>query len=203
MPALTIKKKNRPLSIVQPADQKGIKDRLFLSVVPGNNLSLLLETLFTVHLLKKKNRGFRCEIIAASSSESFLNSTELFDAVHIFSEDQLKKNLKKFKPDVLYIPDPNLKMKMTALFGPGKFRIGGGRHRLFSWLRNHFRSGEYEDLLKLKSKGIDLIPESQEIKLNPEQFQPLLGRHGKLPDEYIWLSLFDSHELTASWPITH
>jgi ADP-heptose:LPS heptosyltransferase len=205
MPAISLKKKIRPVtqSIKKPEPER-LPERLFLAVVPGSNLSLLLETIYTAHLLKKKNRGFRCEAIVSYDSQALLKSTGIFDTIHVAEQDtNLKNTLNKFKPYILYIPDPNLKMKLAALFVPGKFRIGGERLRLLSWLSNHFRNGDYDDLLKLKSKGIDLVPESSQINIEFEEDAGFISRYGNLPGEFIWLSLFDEHDLTSSWPIGH
>ena len=206
MASRTLKNKIRPVPFISRNSElkAAVKEKMFLAVVPGNNLSVLLETVFTAHLLKKKNRGFRCEIIAGKNSETLIRTSEVFDMVHIIPDgENIKTVLDKFKPHILYIPDVDMKMKLMSIFGPGKFRIGGGRHRLFSWLRNRYRSGEHEDLLKLKSRGIDLIPESSQIRFDFEDHSDFTRRYGNLPDDFIWLSLFDEHDLTSSWPIGH
>ena len=103
------------------------KEKLFLAVVPGKNLTLFLESLFTAHLLQKKNGGYRCEILLHSENAWLAEKSGIFSAVHPLSKGiSVSAMLKKFKPHILYIPDPQLKTKITSVVGPGKIRIGGG-----------------------------------------------------------------------------
>ena len=189
----------------QIASGRGVPGgKLFLAVVPDTNLPFLLEAIFTANLTSQKNNLFRIEIVVHPDNKLLAESCSIFSGVHaVENNSELTVLLNQIKPDVLYIPDPELKVKVKGAFGSGKIRIGGKRNRLLSFLTRYYGRNDFTDLQRLKENGIDLIPESTEVRVNIDNIEPLIRRYGKFPEDFIWISVFDPHDLTAAWPSTH
>jgi len=175
-------------------------ERVFLAVAATPNLSALLESIFTVHLLKKKNRNVVAEILVHPEGKRLAEGSALFDQIHVCSADApLKQLLSKLSYDILYVPEKSLKQKISPFFNTLKMKIGGERMRLVSWLLNHYGNRSTEDLERLKLKGLDLIPEACELEFDLGELSTPYQR----TEEQVWLSVFDPHNLTAAYPIGH
>ena len=173
------------------------KDRLLLALCAGeNNLASLLECVFTAHLVKTRH-GMRTEILVHEDTAELALASGVFDRVlPIDADASLRSQIQTRNPYVLYAPDPALNTQMASLFSGVRLRIGGTRLRLINMLMQlHDREA---DLAKLKKKGLDLLPEKSNL-----QFSGQLARPDFLPDDYIYLSLFDELEITAPWPTGH
>ena len=210
--------------------KKEVKRR-FLAVAPElENMAVLLECVYTAHLLHKKHRNFTTAIIVHPSNRGLVRQLGGFDEIIPFelplgeregsesvnqsgsqssssrkSETKSKKSktlrstIMAYKPDVLYSPDPSVKHRLSTLLTGAHIKIGGARIRLVARLLNLFRADNDEDLARLKKrKGLDLFPELISL---PGDLR-LDGPVHNLPGEnFIWLSLFDNHDMAGAWPV--
>ncbi|MCB1321682.1 MAG: hypothetical protein KDK34_15610, partial [Leptospiraceae bacterium] len=128
-------------------------------------------------------------------------SQSTFDEVIAAPEQgKLRNTIMDYRTDILYLPDARLRTYMSTLFTGVKIKIGGSRLRLLSSLLRLHRVHQEKDLKRLKQKGFDLFPEMMSLKMDTTRI-----RSGRIPDvgRYVWLSLFDSHDLSGAWPPGH
>lgn len=173
--------------------------KTFLAVTTEPNLAVLLECFFTAHLIRKRNRNFAVEIVAPPEARNLIEATGLFDTIHLLSPGgSLTERLSELKHNVLYIPEPDIKTRLSALFVRGKIRIGGSRLRLVSFLMKHYRNDSADDLEAMKNRGLDLFPEISELRIDLES-----QTTRSIPEGSIWLSIFDPNSLSVTWPAGH
>ena len=176
--------------------------RVFLFVAADeDNLAVLLDCIYTAHLVKERHGEYERVILVHQSNELFLKQTGIFDRIIALNGvETSRKVILRLKPDVLFNPDPALKQQLAALFTGVKMKIGRARHPVLSGLFNHCDADRPNDLARLEKKGINLQPELVSFSLRPD----LDSSHLVLPAEnFIWLSLFDQHDTKGGWQVSH
>lgn len=175
--------------------------RNFVAVAPAaHNAAILLECIYTAHLLRKRNRGFRTGLLVHPANVDFARASGAFDAVFAIGEARsLRTEILDLRPDILYSPDPNWRSQLSTLFTGAAVRIGGMRSRLIARLFRIYDLRSDEDLARLEQRGLQLVPEP--LVLN----EPLaLPSDVELPEvPFVWLSLFDDHGVSGHWPVGH
>lgn len=201
LPANTAKN-GRPILSRFLRRKKKLKIKTFLTVAPEKDaLSVLLESIYTTYLLKNKQSNFSTAILVHPLNQQFVEQCELFDKVFPLQESySLRREIIRVKPDILHSPSPVWKSQYAAAFSGAGIKIGGSRSRLVTKLLNFYNSKDKKDLEKLQRKGLNLLPEIFSL---PVEFQ-LETQHLHLPKgDFIWLSIFNEHNMNGEWPPGH
>ncbi len=176
---------------------ENIPERHFLVVCPEKNrLASLLECIYTGHL-SARNSGLIPSALVHPDNAGLASASGVFETVHTIREgESLRQALQKIAPHILYVPGADLRAQIDAFFSGARIRIGGTRLRLVdSLLRLHRR----EDLRTLKHRGLDLMPAKSALRFN----QTLEKLPGLPAEPFVWLSLFEDHEIAGNWPAGH
>lgn len=180
-----------PLSGIQTA-----KPFHYLAIAPqANDLAALLEIVYTVQLLRKRQGALRSTALVHAEAVPLLEAFGIFDAIEVFDPVRVRAQIRRFRPDALYLPDRDLRLHLASAFSGAKLRIGGSRSRLLSALLRTYRLHQTQDLERMRKRGVDLFPELLDLRLS------MSGADA--PANAVWISLFDEHDLTGSWPAGH
>ncbi len=177
----------------------------FLAVAESrDNLSVLLECMYTAHLLRKKHQGVHTSLLVHEANAELARQCGLFEDVVIAEGEQsFRSAVSTYKPDILYSPDPSLKQQLSLLFTGVKIKIGGTRLRLASRLLNFYDVNHETDRRKLKKRGLDLLPELLDMSMAFD----LRSDHLGLPQgDFVWVSLFEDRGVqgvSGGWPAGH
>jgi hypothetical protein len=169
----------------------------FVAACPDpQSLPEFLECLYAGSLIRMRHPDIQSRLLVAEANIELARSAGVFLDVEVLGRD-LSASIQHLNPDVVYIPSPDLRTRLK-LFFVGSLRITGasrlGRYFRFLGVRNK------HDLEKLKRHGLDLLPETVGLSLQAPQ---LGARHAALPGELVYLSLFDEHNVSGSWPVGH
>ena len=190
---------------------KKVKIKTFVALAPEkDNLSVLLECIYTAQLIKKRHENFQTAVLVHTANQRFIEQIGTFDRIIPVEEENgkfvteagkgIRAAIQKLKPDILYSPNPGWKSQLRTLFSGARVKIGGARLRLVSRLLNLYDPLENKDLEKLNKKGADLSPEFISMPFELDLPREELG----LPEgEYVWFSLYDDSNVTNNWPAGH
>lgn len=165
------------------------------------DLASLLECFYTAHLMKTRHPDTAAVILVHPANVQLARHARVFnEVVPVVNDAPLYKQIRALKPRVLYIPRAEVRHELAGFLSGAKIRIGGGRLRLVSRLLGTQTSKDAEGLGRLKEKGVDLLPDTLDFRL-----EPFLGALPKgLPhSDFVWISLFDPHDVNAAWPLSH
>ena len=173
----------------------------FVAIAPHlDNAAILIECIYTAHLLKKRHPGFRTGILVHPANARLAEESGVFDAVFAVRSDRtLRREILELNPDVIYSPDPDWRAQLSTLFTGASVKIGGLRLRLVTRLLGFFDSRDAEDLVRLERRGIKLVPEPVVLS----DSLALADAPGLPAEPFVWLSLFDDHGVSGHWPVGH
>lgn len=168
----------------------------FVAACPDpQSLPEFLECLYAAQLLRMRHPHMALKLLIAEENLELARSADVFSEIEVLHGD-LSGRIQHLAPDVVYIPSPDLRTRLK-LFFVGAIRITGasrlGRYFRFLEVRNK------NDLEKLKRHGLDLLPETVGMSLSAP---PLAPRH-TVQGDLVYLSLFDEHNVSGSWPVGH
>lgn len=169
----------------------------FVAACPHpQSLPEFLECLYAGSLIHMRHPEIQSTLLIARENMELAQSAGIFSQIEALDRD-LSARIQHMGPDIVYIPSPDLRTRLK-LFFVGALRITGasrlGRYFRFLGVRNK------RDLEKLKRHGLDLLPETVGLSL---QAPALSGRHAAMQGDFIYLSLFDEHNVSGSWPVGH
>ncbi len=187
---------------VQPGAALDPSLQVFCAVADRQeDLASLLECFYTAHLMKTRHPETAAVILVHPANVQLARHARVFDeVVPVAPETPLYKQIRTLKPRVLYIPRAEVRHELAGFLSGAKIRIGGSRLRLVSRLLGTETSTDAAGLGRLKEKGVDLLPDTLQFRLDP-----FLGSLPKgLPhSDFVWISLFDPHDVNAAWPLSH
>ncbi len=165
------------------------KFRVFAAAFPDSyDLPAFLEGLYATRLMRMRHPEIRTIALAAEGNSGLAEESGLFDEVRRASED-LSRSFREAQADVIYVPALDLRLSMKLLFS-GSIRIAGAG-KLGRFLRFY---DLHSDAARLKKAGIDLLPEAVGISF---------AQSAPAAEPLVYLSLFDAHNVSGSWPIGH
>lgn len=171
----------------------------FLTVaIARDNLSVVLQCIYTARLLKKKGLPYQINIITHPDNARLMGSAGVFDEIIPAADaTQVRREIQRVKPDVIYNPNLAWQEQKCTLFSGVKVKIGANLNRPLARLFSVYDIKNEKDRDRLQRKGIDLEPEFVSFELPAELPE---AKH-KLPAErFIWLSIFDSGDGSGKWP---
>lgn len=169
----------------------------FVAACPDpQSLPEFLECLYAAQLLRMRHPHMALKLLIAQENADLARSAGVFAEIEPLNGD-LSGRIQSLSPDVVYIPSPDLRTRLK-LFFVGALRITGasrlGRYFRFLEVRNK------KDLEKLKRHGLDLLPETVGMSLAAPG---LSGKDSAVQGDLVYLSLFDEHNVSGSWPVGH
>lgn len=175
------------------------KEPSFITVaVARDNLSVLLQCIYTIRLLKKKGLTYRTGILIHPDNARLIGCTGVFDEIIPAADTaQVRREIQRMKPDVIYNPNLAWQEQKSTLFSGVKVKIGANLNRPLARVFSVYDIKNEKDRERLSRKGIDLEPEFVSFELPTEL--PVADQ--KLPGEkFVWLSIFDSGDGSGKWP---
>ncbi|MCB1324310.1 MAG: hypothetical protein H7A21_17215 [Spirochaetales bacterium] len=190
-------------SVLRDFFRRPVRARRFLAFVPERDeLAALLECMYTARLIRRRHEGVETAIVVHPDNARFVTQGNLFDQViEECDPARARQIITESEADILYVPGRDLRSHITAFLSGARIRVGGARLRLLSRLFRTHAIHQRGDLEKLRKKGFDLFPEITSLRMSGDL---ALSPRVELPGQpFVWLSLFDHHDLNNTWPPGH
>ena len=183
-----------------------LNQKRFIAVVRlREDLIGFLEAVFICKLLKKRNENITTSILIHKDNQYLAKSTNLFNRIYssLNSNDKINKVITKENANTIFIPSHDVYAQLISSFSITRLRTTGFSQSFISrilGLQKIDKNKKNNIFLKNGMKGL----EGNIEKVLPQIVEKIKIEEVFLPKRnYIWLSIFEEHNLNRDWPIEY
>ncbi len=200
-PSLTNDTKNLLLNLNHKSTNKKKEMRFMAIVRQKNDITGLLEAMFIALLLKKRDESTHTSILVHTDNQYLVKATEVFNTIYSSKQgNKINKVIHMDKATSVYIPQHDIYAQFISSFSVTRLRTTGLSQGFISRIlgMQHIEKNNNTEII-LNQKDFPRL----------EKALPRIHKRIPIPDlflpkeNFIWLSLFEEHNLNRDWPIEY